>query len=372
MAMQPSTIRAWSFVHTWTSLVCTAFLLLLCVTGVAMIWIHEIDARYAAHPPVAQVAADHPPANLDLVFADAVQRTPGERVIYADWAFEGDLLGVNMAAPDNPKARRQLVYDARTGDFLEDTRKDNPNHPVRVFLRIMNRLHIQLFLGLPGEFFLASMTALFVVATVSGVVLYVPFTRKLDFGVVRSDRSSRAGWLDAHNLIGIATVGWVLVVAITGIMNAFTVPAYAAWRKATVPALVTPYKDQPLLQARIGAQAAKEKGEAANPGSRMVRITPPGGHDGSPRHWVVWTQGDTPVTKKLFRPVLVAADTGAVILSDPPPWWLSALQFSRPLHFGNYGGAPLKILWTILDLIAIGILVSGLKLFIDRRWRVAK
>ena len=369
--MRPSTIRAWSFVHTWTSLVCTAFVLLLCVTGLAMIWIHEIDANYADHPAVAQVAAGHPPANLDAVFADAVKRAPGERVTYVDWAFEGDLLGVNMAPPDNPKPNRQLVYDARTGDFLEDTRKDNPNHPVRVFLRIMNRLHIQLFLGLPGELFLAGMAALFVIATVSGVVLYVPFTRKLDFGVVRAERSGRAGWLDAHNLIGIATVGWVLVVAVTGIMNAFTVPAYKAWRKATVPALVAPYKNQPLQPSHIGPQEAKERGESANPGSRMVRITPPGGKDGSPRHWVVWTQGNTPVTRKLFRPVLVAADTGAVTLSGPPPWWLSTLQMSRPLHFGDYGGVPLKVLWTILDLIAIGVLVSGLKLFIDKRRRQA-
>jgi len=315
------------------------------------------------------VAAGTPPADLDKVFADALKRTPGERVTYADWAFEGDLLGVNMALPDNPRPRRQLIYDARTGDFLEDTRTDNPNHPVRVFLRTMNRLHIQLFLGLPGEFFLAGMTTLFVVATVSGVVLYVPFTRKLGFGEVRAERSSRAAWLDSHNLIGIATLGWILVVAITGIMNAFTVPAYATWRKVTVPALVAPYKSQPSLESRIGPQRAKDIGEASNLGSRMVRITPPGGKDGSPRHWVVWTQGDTPITKKLFRPVLVAADTGAVTLSSPPPWWLSALQFSRPLHFGDYGGAPLKVLWTVLDLLAIAILVSGLKLFFGRRKR---
>ena len=34
----------------------------------------------------------------------------------------------------------------------------------------------------------------------------------------------------------------------------------------------------------------------------------------------------------------------------------------QPLHFADYGGLPLKILWAILDLITIFVLVSGLYL----------
>ncbi|RYF95971.1 MAG: PepSY domain-containing protein, partial [Caulobacteraceae bacterium] len=165
--MKPKTLKAWSAVHTWTSLVCTAFLLLLCVTGLGMIWIHEIDARYAGHPapPPVPVSAPGSLANLDAVFRDAEARTPGERVTYADWAFDGEQLGVNMAPPGKAKNRRQLVYQAQTGRYLEDSHKDNPNQPVRVFLGTINKLHITMWAGLPGEFFLAAMTVLFVIAT---------------------------------------------------------------------------------------------------------------------------------------------------------------------------------------------------------------
>ena len=372
--MKPATLKSWSAVHTWTSLVCTAFLLMLCVTGLGMIWLSDLDAMFAAHPPVSQGPMVTRPADLDAMFAKAEAMRPGERVTYADWAFEGDLVGVNMARADDQKKRtRQLIFDARNGAYLEDTRKDNPNQPVRVFLRTINRLHIEMFAGLPGEYFLAAMATLFVAATVSGVVLYGPFTQKLAFGTVRSDRSARAGWLDIHNLVGIATVGWVLVVSITGVMNAFTVPAYAAWRKAALPALVAPFKGRPPLTEAIGPMRALDVAQAAVPGSRMVRIVTPGARDGSPRHYVVWTEGDTNVTKKLFRPVLVDAVTAEVVLSAPPPWWLSALQLSRPLHFGNYGGAPLKALWTLLDLAAIVIVASGLYLWVARRrWRPAR
>ena len=41
--MKSKTIRRWSFVHTWTSLICTVFLLMLALTGLPLIFHHEID-----------------------------------------------------------------------------------------------------------------------------------------------------------------------------------------------------------------------------------------------------------------------------------------------------------------------------------------
>ena len=41
--LRPRTIRIWSKVHTWTSLISTVFLLLLCITGLPLIFHHEID-----------------------------------------------------------------------------------------------------------------------------------------------------------------------------------------------------------------------------------------------------------------------------------------------------------------------------------------
>ncbi|MNY45521.1 hypothetical protein D3C86_1806320 [compost metagenome] len=40
---------------------------------------------------------------------------------------------------------------------------------------------------------------------------------------------------------------------------------------------------------------------------------------------------------------------------------------SSPLHFGDYGGMPMKILWAVLDLLTIIVLISGLYLWLVRR-----
>ena len=39
---------------------------------------------------------------------------------------------------------------------------------------------------------------------------------------------------------------------------------------------------------------------------------------------------------------------------------MKTLGLSQPLHFGDYGGMPLKILWALLDLATIIVLGSGL------------
>lgn len=50
--MKARTVRLWSVVHTWTSLISTLFLLLLCLTGLPLIFHHEIDELlgYAPSP----------------------------------------------------------------------------------------------------------------------------------------------------------------------------------------------------------------------------------------------------------------------------------------------------------------------------------
>jgi uncharacterized iron-regulated membrane protein len=84
---------------------------------------------------------------------------------------------------------------------------------------------------------------------------------------------------------------------------------------------------------------------------------------------VIWTRGKTPLESRLFTPVLVDAETGQLVSARGLPWYLRTLELSRPLHFGDYGGLPLKIIWALLDLITIVVLGSGLYLWVARAKR---
>lgn len=80
-------------------------------------------------------------------------------------------------------------------------------------------------------------------------------------------------------------------------------------------------------------------------------------------------RGDSPLTSRLLRPALVEAQSGTVTDSRDLPWYVSTLLISQPLHFGDYGGMPLKIIWAVLDVVTIVVLVTGLYLWVVRRSR---
>ena len=41
--MKPANLRRWRLVHRWTSLICSVNLLILCVTGLILVFHHEIE-----------------------------------------------------------------------------------------------------------------------------------------------------------------------------------------------------------------------------------------------------------------------------------------------------------------------------------------
>jgi len=77
-------------------------------------------------------------------------------------------------------------------------------------------------------------------------------------------------------------------------------------------------------------------------------------------------QGTSPLTSRLQKPVLVDAQTEKVIATVDLPWYMVALRVAQPLHFGDYGGQALKLLWALLDIVTIVVLVTGLYLWLKR------
>jgi uncharacterized iron-regulated membrane protein len=98
----------------------------------------------------------------------------------------------------------------------------------------------------------------------------------------------------------------------------------------------------------------------------VTSVTFPGSPFGSPYHYLVWTKGQEPLTSRLFSPALVDARTGELAAVVEMPWYLRALEVSRPLHFGDYGGMPLKIIWAFRDLVTLIVLGTGVYLWLSR------
>lgn len=261
-------------------------------------------------------------------------------------------LGKTITAEDDDKF---VQVDARTAKVLHEPKFNEG------FMYVMFKLHVDLFAGFPGMLFLGFMGLLLVVALVSGVVLYAPFMRKLEFGEIRKTRAPKFKRLDTHNFLGIATLIWALVVATTGIINAWSDLVIKYWQFDQMSAMTAPYKGLPPPQQFASLQASVDAAQAREPGMRLGFIAFPGTDFSSPHHYGMFMRGDSPVTARLFKPVLIDAQTAKLTDSREVPWYLATLL--KPLHFGDYGGFPLKMIWLVLDLITIVMLWTGLKLW---------
>ncbi|RMM56222.1 putative iron-regulated membrane protein [Pseudomonas syringae pv. atrofaciens] len=362
--MKSQTVRRWSIVHTWSSLICTLFLLMLAVTGLPLIFHHEIDHLLGDAPHYKEMPADTPRLDLEQLARAAEAHRPGEVMQYFGWDDEdpNGVMAITAAtAGTEPNSSHTFALDARTGEALEMPSANGG------FMMVMLRLHVDLYANLPGKLLLAFMGLLFVVAIVSGTVLYAPFMRKLEFGQVRVNKSRRTRWLDLHNLIGVVTLTWALVVGVTGVISACADLLIASWRNEALATMIAPYKDAPPLSQRAPATRLLEIAESAAPGMRADFIAFPDTRFSSEHHYAVFLKGNTHLTAHLATPVLIDARTLQVTAVVERPWYMDALGMSQPLHFGDYGGMPMKILWAVLDVLTIIVLGSGVYLWWVRR-----
>ncbi|ARA83311.1 PepSY-associated TM helix domain-containing protein [Pseudomonas ficuserectae] len=362
--MKSQTVRRWSIVHTWSSLICTLFLLMLAVTGLPLIFHHEIDHLLGDAPQYQEMPADTPHLNLEQLARAAEAHRPGEVMQYFGWDDEdpNGVMAITAATADTePNSSHTFALDARTGEALEMPSANGG------FMMVMLRLHVDMYANLPGKLLLAFMGLLFVVAIVSGTVLYAPFMRKLEFGQVRVNKSRRTRWLDLHNLIGVVTLTWALVVGVTGVISACADLLIASWRNDALATMIAPYKDAPPLTQRAPATRLLEIAESAAPGMQADFIAFPGTRFSSEHHYAVFLKGNTHLTAHLATPVLIDAQTLQVTAVVERPWYMDALGMSQPLHFGDYGGMPMKILWAVLDVLTIIVLGSGVYLWWVRR-----
>jgi uncharacterized iron-regulated membrane protein len=362
-------IKRWFWWHRWTSLICTLFLLLLCLTGLPLIFADEITKLLDNDPPYAVLPKETPAADLDKMIDISKHLYPKELVTSFFIDDDEPQVVVSMAPTMKPddKLAHSLQFDSRTGKLLKQEPPEDQQP--QTFIGLMLSLHIDLFVDLPGELFMGLMGLLFVISMISGIVLYGPFMKKLDFGTLRQNRSRRLKWLDLHNLLGIATAVWLLVVGATGVINELSTPLFGLWQITDVKAMLAKYQGTqvPRQDELRSVQGAYNVAKKALPDMTIVSVVYPGNAFGSPYHYLLWAKGNTALTSRLFSPVLVDPRTGKLTAVIKMPVYLRALEVSRPLHFGDYGGTPLKILWGIFDLVAIVVLISGVYLWFDRR-----
>lgn len=364
-------VKRWHAVHKWSSLISLLFMLAAFGSGLPLVFGEEVYrleqwlAAEAADADADAEAGNKTTLPLDALISRARQARPGTalQLMYRDRIDPRATyfaLGKSVAAPliDSEFLR----IDSFSGEYL------GAEFYAEGVMGFFLLLHTQLFMGPGGTLLLGFIGLLFLLALLSGVVLYAPFMRQRSFAVIRLDRGRRGRWLDLHNSAGIVLLTWTFVVGATGVVNTVDDLLIHFWLQNDLQQITA---DDPVTANATGrltsVQQALELGAEAMPDGEFNFMTFPGAEYSSDRHYLVFFNGVTPLSSQLLQVAVINAYSGELIATPAMPWYIIVPLLAQPLHYGNYGGIGLKIAWALLCLATIALLLSGLALWWQKR-----
>jgi len=358
--MQITRLKFWIGLHKWSSLIAMLVLLVVFVSGLPLVFKSEIEDWLGYGSAERQ---DRDELSLDALVDAAEQRRSDKVVQFIVWEDNkpGAVIMSMADTPTEPPHHNVSVFvSPYDGQILNDQAE-----PLAFFAD----LHKQLLMGKGGTFFLGIIAVSLVLSLISGVMIYAPFAGRRSFTSVRNGKSPRAKWLDVHNVLGIIVFGWMLVVGATGVINSWGEYLVYFWRADQVADMTRDYHNKPAPEkTQIGSvHQALEIAKVPYPDMTPWFIAMPGSLMSDAHHYIVYLRGATPRTSQLVRPVLVDAVTQTITDSRDMPWYMKTLMLSQPLHFGDYGGLMLKLIWFLFTLISTVVLITGLYLWWVRR-----
>ncbi len=370
-AMQSNRPSRWYrlnlWLHRWCSLVATLPFLILCLTGTVLIFHEEIDAALGVVP--ANIADAGPQRPLQASIDNVLAAHPDERVASIGIdpkEHPGLLLLVTV-----PKAAHRFEdMKLRFTELATAQPTEHAVDPTSTLTGFLLELHAHWFLGMPGELIGALIALLVLVSLLSGVVVYWPHVKKVAFGLLRRGRGPRLRQLDLHNTIGAVVLGWAFAVSLTGFLLGFGTLATGMWSYSAFADLRGPQAGATVDARRppVDADTAIAAVAARMPaGWHVASLIFPDTDYSTPHHYTALALGPSGLEERLYRVGLVDASSGEVARLAEMPGYMKAIVLSQPLHFGDYGGLPLKILWTLCTWLTLFITANGAWLWWDRR-----
>lgn len=336
------------------------FLLLLCLTGLPLIFRAEIDALlgYQKTAQLGEALA------VDDIVKAGEREHPDKVVQFVVWepAKEGVVtLSMGSSASSDPQYNEGVYVEASSGRvFSEQESSEGP-------MGVIFSLHSNLFIGTPGALLLGLISLIFLLSLISGALVYGPFMRHQRYGQIRQGLSKRGKELDRHKFVGATVFVWMTIIGITGFVNGWGQMIFQLWRMGQLATVTAEYEGLPPPTQLSSVDTALRAALTAVPDSKPYIVAFPGSLMSSQHHYGVFVRGTTAQTEYRILPALIDAATGELTAVTEPPWYIKGLVLSQPLHFGDYAGLPLKVLWAMMDLLMIYLLANGLYLWITRK-----
>ena len=154
--MSARTLRIWAWLHKWASLVCTVFMLVLCLTGLPLIFHHEIGEWLGTEVDAPSMPANAPRVSLDRVMQVAKERFPNKNGMFVSQEPDDDKVWF-VTMSDTPTSESATSSRSRS-THAAASRSPNRNSTPGVMFVDAHKAARRTFRGpLPGKLFLGFM-----------------------------------------------------------------------------------------------------------------------------------------------------------------------------------------------------------------------
>ncbi|MHA7112728.1 PepSY-associated TM helix domain-containing protein [Pseudomonas promysalinigenes] len=368
MAKSPkkSKSKLWFLVHSWLALPIWFFVLIVCFTGMLAVVSQELV--WLANPDVRASKPD-----------DNAERLTFQQVLDALHQAEPDLAVNTLSQPDGshfaltarvtyPDGSSPMLY---VNPYTGAIQGKMPDFNFEAFTRALHGWWLVPFTnGFSWGWYMVSLLGLPMLASlITGLVVYKKFWKGF-FKPLRTGHGPRIFWGDLHRLAGVWSIWFIAVISITSIW--FLIRAILFDNQITissepiVPVIAREQVPQTLDGSpapRIDLDEAARIAGLAIPSLDITSVSLPAT---AYSHIEMGGRGWYPL---MFQSASVNPYTRQVdsqfLLSDR-----SALEFvtesMRPLHTGDFGGLPIKLIWFFFGLVLTLMVFSGLLIWTKR------
>ena len=320
-------------------------LLFSSVTGSVLVFHHEIDhAQFSAetilNKPATKLAIDN---SFELIR----QSYPNYDIRVPD--FPEDFDQALKYELRKEKSRKWIFVHPETGELLAEVARADKR-----FVHILLELHYMLLSGTVGKIVVLLLGVALIILSITGFLLYrKSIIKVITFKQRISVKSRRSLFSSLHRIVGVWSLVFNLFISITGTYIAFTIVQGAF-----------PSGGKPVIQSlpiSISIDAALEKVKRKYPAFDINYLLFPKNADGK---LVILgrLESDPSYYGFNYSNIQVNPQTGEIVsfsfLRDMP-WYKRMITILKPLHFGDYAGLGIKLLYCFFGIFPSILAVSG-------------
>lgn len=340
-------------VHLWIGTIIGLFIIAICISGSVLVFEQNLlnDTPELSQPSVQGSAT------WDQVVDSALAANPGSSLANIDMRS-----GNRRVVPVGLSSHGQtlIVY---VDSFTSHVVHQEVLQQKHWFVEFMLALHTELALGDNGAVAIGIFGSLLFVMAMIGIVLWWPGIRIWKRALRINFHARWAGInFDLHRTFGFWCFLLVAMWGITGAYFIFPKPfEHAIKIFSPMPTLGQLPSDWKQGDPVLSAGEFIHRAQRMYPQDKLAYLFMDTGRAHgvvkafmSPRPSVPMEQLEDVVT---FQPA-----TGAVLSNTSSARWTGGERFSLvvySVHFGDFGGLPLQILWALLGLVPVVLVVTG-------------